>query len=74
MIRTTEAIFADGVLTPLEPLNLREQQRVRITVQEVEAQPADRAAAIQRMVEGFEKLRLRTNGRMPTREELHERD
>lgn len=74
MIRVTEAIFQDGVLTPVEPLDLPQRQRVRLTIEEVEAQPADREAAIQRMVEGFGKLRLRTNGRMPSREELHERD
>lgn len=73
MVRTTEAIFADGVLKPVEPLNLREQQRVRITVEEVEASEVDREAAVRRMIEGFKKMRLRTNGRMPSREELHER-
>lgn len=72
MVRTTEAIFEDGVLKPVEALGLRERQRVRITVEEVGV--VDRDAAIRRMIEGFEKLRLRTNGRAPSRDELHERD
>lgn len=76
MVRTTEAIFANGVLKPVETLNFHEGQRVRITVEEVEgpAETIDREVAVKRMVEGFKKMRLRTNGRMPTREELHERD
>jgi predicted DNA-binding antitoxin AbrB/MazE fold protein len=43
MTRVTEAIFANGVLTPTEPLPLREQERVRITVESIgngEAAPA----------------------------------
>jgi predicted DNA-binding antitoxin AbrB/MazE fold protein len=73
MTRTTEAIFTNGVLKPTEPLHLREQERVRLTVETIEQNGAPRAAAVQRMIEGFSKLRLRTNGRLPTRDELHER-
>ena len=77
MIRITEAIFADGVLKPVEPLNLREQQRVRITVEEVARPPqpsdADRAAAKQRFLAGVRKSRFRSSGPYPTRDELHER-
>ncbi len=73
MTRTTEAVYSNGVLKPAEPLPLREQERVRITVETVEQTGAGRSAAIARLVEGFSKLRLRTNGRLPPREELHER-
>ncbi|MFG0285521.1 MAG: antitoxin family protein [Phycisphaerales bacterium JB039] len=73
MVRKTEAIFTGGVLRPLEPLGLREQERVRITIESAPADATEQEAARQRMIEGFEKMRLRTNGRLPTRDELHER-
>ena len=73
MTRTTDAIYSNGVLRPTEALPLREQQRVRITVDTGEADSPGHEAAVRRMVEGFGKLRLRTNGRPPARERLHER-
>ena len=74
MTRITEAIFANGVLRPTEPLDLREQERVRITVESVESNGSSRQAAVRRMVEGFDKMHLNTGGRAPSREDLHERD
>jgi predicted DNA-binding antitoxin AbrB/MazE fold protein len=76
MVRTTEAIFSDGVLKPVEPLGLREQQRVRITVEEVEAEPpteAERAAALKQFFENADRMGFRSKGPYPTRDELHER-
>ncbi len=74
MIRTTEAIFTDGVLKPVEPLNLREQQRVRITVEEVEAlTESERAAALKQFFEKADRMGFRSEGPYPTRDELHER-
>lgn len=73
MVRTTEAIYTKGVLKPTEPLDLREQERVRITVEQVESAPMDREEARRRLAAGFDKMRLHTNGRLPSREELHER-
>jgi predicted DNA-binding antitoxin AbrB/MazE fold protein len=72
MVQTTEAIYSNGVLKPTHPLPLKEHQRVRITIESVEP-PGSRQVAIGRMTEGFEKLRLRTNGKPPSREELYER-
>jgi predicted DNA-binding antitoxin AbrB/MazE fold protein len=76
MTKTTDAIFSNGLLRPLEPLPLREQERVRITVESVEPEgTAVKGAAEARrsMIAGFDKMRLRTNGKPPSREELHER-
>lgn len=71
--RTTDAIFSNGVLRPLEPLPLREYERVRITVESVEQNGAARSTGRQRLIRGFDQLRLRTDGNPPSREELHER-
>ena len=75
MIRTTEAIFEDGVLKPVESLNLRDRQRVRITVEEVGEGPteAGRAAALKQFFDSADRMGFRSNGRYPTRDELHER-
>lgn len=75
MIRTTEAIFENGVLKPVEAMNFREGQRVRITVEEVGAKPssADRESARQRFLAGVRRSRFKSNGPYPTRDELHER-
>lgn len=73
MTKVTEAIFSGGVLRPVEPLLLREQERVRLTVESIELASNGREAAIHRIVAGFDKLKLRIDGKLPTRDELHER-
>lgn len=73
MTTTTEAIFANGVLKPIDPLPFREHERVRITVESSETNGAVGPAANRRMIAGFDKMRLRTGGKLPTREELHDR-
>jgi predicted DNA-binding antitoxin AbrB/MazE fold protein len=72
MTRVTEAIFENGILRPTEPLPLREHQRVRITIDSEEPAPS-REEAKRLMIEGFDKMKLRSNGKLPTRDELHER-
>jgi len=37
MSKNIEAIYEDGVLRPLSPLKLKEHEKVRITVEEVES-------------------------------------
>ena len=73
MTRTTEAIFTNGVLRPTEALPLREQERVRITVESIAQSNGSREEAVRRFLEGTEKLKLLTDGPLPTRDELHER-
>jgi predicted DNA-binding antitoxin AbrB/MazE fold protein len=73
MTRTTEAIFTNGVLKPVESLPLREQERVRITIESVPATNGAHDAAVRRLAAGFDKMRLRTGGTPPPREDLHER-
>jgi predicted DNA-binding antitoxin AbrB/MazE fold protein len=40
MTRTLQAVYEKGVLRPLEPLDLREQQVVSVTITDEAAQPA----------------------------------
>lgn len=75
MTQVTEATFDDGVLRPDGPLSLRPKERVRIIVQSLEASSdAERAAAMARLRQGVKSMGFKsTNGRYPTRDELHER-
>lgn len=74
MKQVIEAIFSNGVLRPVHPLPLREDERVKITVESIDWPTAEeRAQAIQRFNEGVERMKFRSNGPYPTRDELHER-
>src|SRR5580658_6077147 len=37
MVRELEAVFENGLLRPLEPLSLAEQQRVHVTISDIPA-------------------------------------
>ena len=72
---TCEAIYAGGVLRPLTPITLPEGTRVRIRIEPLEERTGeDRRRAMEQFLEGAKKMGLRTEGRLPTRDELHERD
>jgi len=77
MTRITEAIYMHGVLKPTDDLELREQQRVRLIVESVEEggdqRAEDRAAAVARLKAGIAGMEFFSNGRLPTRDELHDR-
>ncbi len=74
MTRIVEAIYAGGVLEPLESLDLPERQRVRLIVQAIENGPmGERDAAFARFLEGVRSMGFCLNGPLPTRDELHER-
>ncbi len=75
MTKVVEAIYSNGVLTPVETLELAEQQRVRITIESLAADSnGDRDAAKRELIEGLRQSKLRLVGKLPTRDELHERD
>ena len=73
MTQITEAIYTHGVLKPTAELDLREQQRVRIIVEPLDDQREDRAAALARLKAGIASMQFFSNGRLPTRAELHDR-
>ena len=74
MSQQIEAVYTDGVLRPARELPLRDQQRVRLTVEAIDDLPAgDREAAIARLKAGIVRMGFFSEGRLPSREELHER-
>ncbi|MBI2836816.1 MAG: antitoxin family protein [Acidobacteria bacterium] len=73
MTRVTEALYDHGVLKPTSDLGLHEQQRVRLIVEPLEEVAEDRAAAFARLRAGIESMQFFSHGRLPTREELHDR-
>ena len=72
MLWTVDAIFEGGVLRPSQPLPLADKQRVRVTVEAENG--ADRSAARTKLIERLKQRSFDFGGKLPTREELHERD
>lgn len=74
MTKVTEAIFTNGVLKPSEPLDLPDQQRVRLIVEPIGETPeADRARAMSELRAGIARMGFKSVGPYPTRDDLHER-
>jgi predicted DNA-binding antitoxin AbrB/MazE fold protein len=69
-----EAIYTGGVLKPTRDLRLQDQQRVRLTVETIDESVSDRAAAVARLEAGIASMRFFSEGPLPSREELHDRD
>jgi len=73
MTRTIEAIYTDAVLKPTGELPLRDNQRVRVTVETIDETNMDREAAVSRLKAGIASMRFFSVGPLPIREELHDR-
>ena len=73
MTQITEAVYTQGVLKPTGELSLRERQRVRLIVEAIDELPGDRQAAIDRLKAGIASMQFFSKGRLPIREELHDR-
>ena len=73
MTQITEAIYAHGVLRPTTELKLHENQRVRVIVDSIEQGPVDRDVALAQFKAGVASTQFFSKGRLPTREELHDR-
>jgi predicted DNA-binding antitoxin AbrB/MazE fold protein len=74
MVQVTEAVFSEGVLKPVSELQLREQQRVRLIIEPVDAaQEFDRTAALTRLLAGIASMSFSSSGPLPARDELHDR-
>ena len=74
MTQVTEAIYAEGVLRPVEALNLPECQRVRIILEPINgSNSAEREQALARLRAGIERMNFRLQGPLPSRDELHDR-
>ncbi len=74
MTQVAEAIYTQGVLKVIGHLELPEQQRVRLIVEPINGgSQGDRAAALERLRAGIESMDFRSLGRLPSRDELHDR-
>ena len=74
MTRVVEAIYSDGFLEPLESLQLREKQRVRLTIEPIDGvRDEERQAALQRLFDHISRSNFRIQGRLPSRNELYDR-
>ena len=74
-----EAILQGGVFRPVSPLDLREGERVRLTVERVaQGDVADvkamaRGAALSRRRAGIDRMNFCSSGPLPSRDESHDR-
>jgi predicted DNA-binding antitoxin AbrB/MazE fold protein len=73
MTQKVEAVYTGGVLKPTRELSLKDNQRVRLTVETIEEPTGDRHAAIARLKAGIASMRFFSEGPLPSREELHDR-
>jgi predicted DNA-binding antitoxin AbrB/MazE fold protein len=73
MVHSVDAIFENGVLKPVEPLNLAEHQRVRVTIVDQMTPEDDRAAAIEKLWKIADQMAFASKGPYPTRESLYDR-
>ncbi len=77
MTQTIEAIYTDGVLKPTVELPLRNNQRVRLSIETIDetidATNIDREAAVTRLKAGIASMRFFSEGPLPSREELNDR-
>jgi len=73
MTQAIEAIYNEGVLKLMVELPLRNNQRVRVTVETIDETNKDREAAVSRLKSGIESMRFFSEGPLPGREELHDR-
>ena len=75
MAHFIEAVYTNGVLNPKEELGLREAQHVRLIVEPLDddADRVDRPAALRRLLAGIEGMRFSSRGRLPSRDDLHDR-
>ena len=74
MTQKVEASYSGGVLKPTHDLSLRDQQRVRLTVETIDETLGDREAAVALLKAGIASMRFFSEGPLPSREKLHDRD
>ena len=74
MTQKVEAIYTGGVLKTTRDLCLEDQQRVRLTVETIDEPASDPEVAVARLKAGIASMRFFSEGRLPSREELHDRD
>jgi predicted DNA-binding antitoxin AbrB/MazE fold protein len=68
-----DAIYHDGVLEPLREISLRESERVRLIIEREEHSSDSRRLALERLRAGIAQMDFFISGRLPSRDELHDR-
>ncbi len=74
-----EAILQNGVFKPMSPPELREGERVHLTVERVaqgdlaEIEAVARRAALSRLRAGIDSMNFCSSGPLPSRDESHDR-
>ena len=63
MTETVEAIYRGGVFIPTQKLCLRDEQRVRLTVETIDEPERDRAAAVARLKAGITSMNFFSQNR-----------
>jgi predicted DNA-binding antitoxin AbrB/MazE fold protein len=71
MTEKIEAIYRGGVFTPTRQLDLRDEQRVRLTVETIDEPERDRAAAVARLKAGIASMDFASREPLPKRDDLH---
>lgn len=75
MTTTVTATFANGVLTPDQPLPLGEQERVKLTIEPLEAWSEEKAqAAWEEFKKRITEKPLHLGGEKFSRDELYDRN
>lgn len=70
---SVEAIFSGGVLRPLQPLSLQEDERVRVTIEKHALNGSTPDDGRARLISGFDRMQLHSGGVLPRRDDLHDR-
>lgn len=73
MPQVTEAVYTNGILRPESQLDLKESQRVRLIVEPIGGPLTDREEVLKRLMAGIEGMRFFSEGKLPSRAELHDR-
>ena len=71
--QVTDAIYTGGVLRPLSSISLHESERVRLIIERQESQEPSRKLALERLRGGIAEMGFFLSGKLPTRDELHDR-
>lgn len=71
--QVTEAIYSHGVLKPLSEISLHESERVTLIIERKESSSETRRLALERLRAGIAQMDFFSRGRLPSRDELHDR-
>jgi predicted DNA-binding antitoxin AbrB/MazE fold protein len=71
MTEKVDAIYRSGVFMPTRQLDLRDERRVRLTVETIAEPERDHAAAVARLKAGIASMDFASREPLPKRDDLH---